>query len=85
MVAAGLGAEWVVNSSSDSYKADLVAACKATGCTLAFDAIGGGSAGSDLLECMETALTEGKPLQTYGSKTHKQVGIEECWRAAGDA
>merc|ERR1712012_438929 len=38
-----IGAEFVVNSSLPSFKEDLLAAVKATGATIAFDATGGGT------------------------------------------
>ena len=71
----GLGAEYVVNTSSESFKRDLIDAMKATECTLGFDATGGGALASDLLECMEVSLTEDKPPARYGSITLKQVYI----------
>jgi len=70
-----LGAEYVINTSSETFKRELIDALKATECTLAFDATGGGTLASDLLECMEVALTEDKPPATYGSTTLKQVYI----------
>jgi hypothetical protein len=63
----------VVDSSLPTYKQDLIEACKATGATLAFDATGGGNLATEILESMEKALSDGKPHQTYGSPTHKQV------------
>ncbi|CCK77554.1 Alcohol dehydrogenase GroES-like, fragment [Oleispira antarctica RB-8] len=44
-----LGAKFVVNSSSESFKKYLYKAIDATGETLAFDAIGGGIKGSEYL------------------------------------
>jgi NADPH:quinone reductase-like Zn-dependent oxidoreductase len=38
----GLGAKHIVNSAQASFRDDLVSALKATGATLAFEAIGGG-------------------------------------------
>lgn len=70
----GIGAEHVVNSSADSYKADLIAAIEATGATLAFDATGGGDLASDILTAMEyVGSKDAKGLNTYGSPAHKQV------------
>lgn len=70
-----LGAEHVVNSSSEEFRDELTAALKATKATLAFDATGGGGLSDAILGCMERALTEDAPPQTYGSTTHKQVYI----------
>ncbi len=68
------GAEHVVDSSRETFMADLVAAVKATGATLAFDAVGGGRLAGDILTAMEVALTpEGAPYNRYGSDVHKQV------------
>jgi NADPH:quinone reductase len=69
------GAVHVCDSSSLSFRDDLVAALKATGATLAFDATGGGRVGSDILSAMESALSEGQPFSRYGSSTHKQLYI----------
>jgi NADPH:quinone reductase-like Zn-dependent oxidoreductase len=71
----GLGAEWVVDSSADSFRDDLTEALVATGATLAFDAIGGGEQVDALLACMERATSQGASFSRYGSDTHKQVYI----------
>ena len=48
----------------------------ASGATLAFDAIGGGTLVSQILSGMETALVKtAKEYSRYGSTTHKQVYI----------
>lgn len=72
-----LGAAHVVNSSSDSFEIDLVAALKATGATIAFDATGGGTLVGQILTAMEqaAAATQTGPYSRYGSTTHKQVYI----------
>lgn len=69
-----MGAKYVVNSSSDSFMADLTDAIHATGATLGFDATGGGSLASSILTCMEAAAarTPGG-YSIYGSIKHKQV------------
>ncbi len=69
-----MGAKYVVNSSDDSFMADLTDAIHATGATLAFDATGGGSLASDILTAMEgaAARTPGA-YSIYGSIHHKQV------------
>lgn len=72
----GLGAEHVVNSSSDTFMADLVAALTETGATLGFDATGGGKLGGQILTAMEAALSANAPeYSRYGSATLKQVYI----------
>ena len=69
-----IGATHVVNSSSESYKKDLVAAIGATGATLAFDATGGGDLASDILTAMEfIGSKDAVGLNTYGSPEYKQV------------
>ena len=69
-----LGAKHIVDSSSDNYQQDLIAAIAATGATLAFDAIGGGKTASDILAAMERVLSkDAVGLNTYGSEQLKQV------------
>ncbi len=71
-----LGAEHVVNSSSGTFMADLIAALTATGATLGFDATGGGKLAGQILTAMEAALSANAPeFSRYGSATHKQVYI----------
>ncbi|WP_040496450.1 zinc-binding dehydrogenase [Ilumatobacter nonamiensis] len=72
---AGEGAEHVVDSSADSFQDDLADALRATGATIAFDAIGGGELASTLLAGMEKVASEGEEYNRYGSDTHKQVYI----------
>jgi NADPH2:quinone reductase len=73
---AGIGARHVVNSSSDSFDADLDAALQATGATLAFDAIGGGRLVSSIFSAMErVAVAAMDEYSRYGSTTFKQVYI----------
>ena len=69
-----MGAKYVVNSSDDSFMADLTDAIHETGATLAFDATGGGELGSHILTAMEgaAARTPGA-YSIYGSIKHKQV------------
>lgn len=69
------GAEHVVDSSSASFAADLAEALRATGATIAFDAIGGGDMAGTLLSAIEKVASEGDPFSRYGSTTHKQVYI----------
>ncbi|CAI89069.1 zinc-binding dehydrogenase [Pseudoalteromonas translucida] len=71
-----MGAKYVVNSSSESFIEDLTAAIIATGATIAFDPIGGGQLTSDILNCMEAAITRDvEEYNVYGSDTFKQVYI----------
>lgn len=70
-----LGAEHVVDSSSESSLADLDAALAATGATIAFDAIGGGEMTTTLLAAMERVASAGAAFSRYGSDTLKQVYI----------
>lgn len=72
----GLGAVHVCNSSSPSFDADLVEALKATAATLAFDATGGGTLASQILNGMEQAANAtAAQYSRYGSSVHKQVYI----------
>lgn len=71
-----LGAKYVVNSSADTFMADLTDALVATGATLAFDAIGGGKLVSQILSCMEAAAVRTMTTYNrYGSDSFKQVYI----------
>jgi len=69
-----MGAKYIVNSSDDSFMADLIDAIHETGATLGFDATGGGKLASDILTAMEgaAARTPGA-YSIYGSIKHKQV------------
>ncbi|WP_309087358.1 zinc-binding dehydrogenase [Phenylobacterium sp.] len=70
------GAEWVVNSSDPDFQEKLTDAVAATGATLAFDAIGGGRIGSQILSAMEAAANRtAGAYSRYGSSTHKQLYI----------
>jgi NADPH:quinone reductase len=72
----GLGAVHVCNSASPSFEADLVEALKATSATLAFDATGGGTLASQILNGMEQAANAtATQYSRYGSAVHKQVYI----------
>lgn len=71
-----LGLTHVVNSSSESFFKDLIAAIAATGATLGFDAIGGGDMANTILRAMEAALIHnGEQATIYGTAVHKQVYI----------
>ncbi|MUL85212.1 MULTISPECIES: zinc-binding dehydrogenase [unclassified Mycolicibacterium] len=70
------GAAHVCNSASPSFEADLLEALKATSATLAFDATGGGTLASQILNGMEQAANEtATQYSRYGSAVHKQVYI----------
>jgi NADPH2:quinone reductase len=71
-----LGAVYVCNSSSPSFSADLDEALVATGATLAFDATGGGTLASQILNGMERAASAtAAQYSRYGSTVHKQVYV----------
>jgi NADPH:quinone reductase len=71
-----LGAAYVCNSASPSFAGDLVEALKATSATLAFDATGGGTLASQILNGMEEAANAtAAAYSRYGSTVHKQVYI----------
>ena len=72
----GIGAKYIINSSSDSYYAELTDALAETGATLAFDATGGGKLTNDILTCMEAAAARNMgEYNRYGSDVFKQVYI----------
>jgi NADPH:quinone reductase-like Zn-dependent oxidoreductase len=71
-----IGAKYICDSSSDTFKADLYKAIDETGATLAFDAIGGGDVVSDILTAMEqSGSKDAVGFNTYGSESNKQVYI----------
>lgn len=71
-----LGAEHVLDSTSPTFTNDLVDAVAATGATLAFDALGGGTLGAQILTAMErVAVRSMKTFSHYGSSTPKQLYI----------
>jgi NADPH2:quinone reductase len=71
-----LGAVHVCNTASPTFAADLLEALKATSATLAFDATGGGTLSSQILNGMEEAASSAaKEYSRYGSAVHKQVYI----------
>ncbi|MGJ5205224.1 zinc-binding dehydrogenase [Bradyrhizobium sp. HKCCYLR20261] len=73
----GIGAKYVVDSTSPTFMEELTAALVETGATIAFDAIGGGKLAGQILNAMEAAINKsGKyPYSRYGSAVHKQVYI----------
>jgi NADPH:quinone reductase-like Zn-dependent oxidoreductase len=71
-----LGARYVCDSSAPGFTDDLVEAVAATGATLGFDAIGGGTMAGQILAAMEVAAIRAAPVYSrYGSTVHKQVYI----------
>lgn len=71
-----LGAKYIVNSSKDTFMDDLTDAVGETGATLAFDATGGGTLGSQILSCMEAAAVRKMDGHSvYGSDVFKQLYI----------
>lgn len=70
----GLGAKYIVNSSSDTFMKDLTNAIHETGATIGFDATGGGELASNILSAMEAAAARTPGAYSiYGSIKHKQV------------
>ncbi|WP_066809420.1 zinc-binding dehydrogenase [Sphingomonas asaccharolytica] len=71
-----IGAKYVVDSTSDNFRDELVDALAETGATLAFDAIGGGKLAGQILAAMEVAANRNATTYSrYGSNTHKQVYV----------
>ena len=70
----GIGAMHVCDSSMPTFLSDLTEALVATGATIAFDALGGGKIGGQILASMEGALNrKATAYSRYGSATHKQL------------
>jgi NADPH2:quinone reductase len=75
-ILAGIGATHVLDSSAPDFRARLVDAIAETGATIAFDAIGGGALGSDIVQAMEQAASRAPgEYSRYGSNTFKQLYI----------
>jgi NADPH2:quinone reductase len=74
-----LGADYICDTSADSFMNDLVDALVATGATLGFDATGGGNGGKlpgQILAAMEIAANKNATeYSRYGSDIYKQVYI----------
>ena len=72
----GIGAEHVVDSSAADFRDTLIDAIDATGATIAFDAVGGGTLASQLIDAMEVVAARGLgAYNRYGSGVLKQVYI----------
>ncbi|MEE4199349.1 zinc-binding dehydrogenase [Erythrobacter sp.] len=71
-----LGAKHVVNSSADSFMADLRAAIDATDAFYGFDPIGGGKAVDNVFKAMEqVAVAKMSEYSRYGSNQQKRMFI----------
>lgn len=71
-----LGAEHVLDSSAATFGDDLIAAIATTGATIAFDAIGGGTLGAQILDAMERVASRTMTtFSHYGSSTLKQLYV----------
>jgi NADPH2:quinone reductase len=71
-----IGATHVLDSSEANFRDRLVDAVAETGATVAFDAIGGGRLGSDIVQAMEAgAVRNMKEYSRYGSDSFKQLYI----------
>lgn len=71
-----LGADHVCDSTSPTFTAELTDALQETGATIAFDAIGGGRQGGQILAAMEAAaLRSSGEYSRYGSTVYKQLYI----------
>ena len=70
-----MGAEWVLKTQSEQFMPELIKALKATGATVAFDAIGGGRLVNRILTAMEIAAAQTGPWSRYGSEEVKQAYI----------
>ncbi len=66
----------MVNSTDADFIELLIAALQETGATIAFDAIGGGTLGSDILQAIESAAVRNMAeYSRYGSDTFKKLYI----------
>ena len=71
-----LGAKHAIDTSAPTFFEDLTNALVATNATIAFDAIGGGKLGSQILTAMEIAANKNATSYSrYGSTTFKQLYI----------
>lgn len=71
-----IGATHVLNSKEDDFRDRLTEAVAEVGATIAFDAIGGGSLGSDIIQAMErAAVSEMMDYNRYGSDRFKQLYV----------
>ncbi|MEP9360221.1 zinc-binding dehydrogenase [Sphingomonas sp. KR3-1] len=72
----GIGATHVLNSKDADFAARLLDAIEETGATIAFDAIGGGTLGGEIVQAMErAAIRQMSAYNRYGSEVFKQLYI----------
>lgn len=72
----GIGAKYIVDSTSPNFMEELITALAETDTTLGFDAIGGGPLAGQLLIAMEAAAARKmKEFSRYGSGQETQVYI----------
>ena len=70
------GASHVLNSHDEDFRTQLVDAVTETGATVAFDAIGGGSLGNEIMRAMERgAVNRMTEYSRYGSSMFKQLYV----------
>lgn len=70
-----LGAEHVLDSTAPGFAEALQAAIDATGATMGFDAIGGGTLNAQILTAMEVAANKASGWSLYGSTVRKRIYI----------
>ncbi len=71
-----LGAVHIIDSTASDFHDQLVEAIAITGATIAFDAIGGGTLASQILDAMEAAASRGmETYNRYGSGVMRQIYI----------
>lgn len=71
-----IGATYVLDSSDVDFRSKLTDAIAETKATVAFDAIGGGRLGSDIVQAMEAAAVRNMTeYSRYGSDAFKQLYI----------
>ncbi len=71
-----IGAKYVVDSTDPDFMAKLIAAVDETGATLAFDALGGGKLGGQIITAIEAAAnSKAGAYSRYGSTQFKQLYI----------
>lgn len=71
-----IGAKYVLNSKDANFLEQLADAASETGATIAFDALGGGTFGGQIMQAMERAAVKAmKVYSRYGSDTYKQLYI----------
>jgi len=71
-----IGATHIVNSQDADFGANLAAMAAETDATVAFDAIGGGNLGNEIMQAMErAAVSKMTEYSRYGSETFKKLYI----------